>query len=148
MHKLIYQLNKIREKNIFIDKLSCQVQERTIELASANKNLENLLHQILPVSVAMSLSRGEAVTPEHFDSVSICPSIILLQHLSTTSVSPYLRHWQTFGVFSWGGAGVVRDAPLENLSQSIVFKWDFGENWPKYTVELRLRNPGSATVTH
>ena len=84
MHKLIYQLNKIREKKTFIDKLSRQVQERTIELASANKNLENLLHQILPLSVAMSLSRGEAVTPEHFDSVSICPSIILLQHLFTT----------------------------------------------------------------
>ena len=140
MHKLIYQLNKIREKKTFIDKLSRQVQERTIELASANKNLENLLHQILPVSVAMSLSRGEAVTPEHFDSVSICHSINLLQHLST-SVSPYLRHCQTFGVF-------FGDAPLKNLSQSIVFKRDFGENWPKYTIELSLRNPGSLTVTH
>ena len=99
MHKLIYQLNKIREKKTFIDKLSCQVQERTIELASANKNLENLLHQILPVSVAMSLSRGEAVTPEHFDSVSIYPVFVAAAFYH---ISPIPPHTLVDFPFFWG----------------------------------------------
>ena len=41
------------------------------ELASANKSLENLLHQILPPSVASALSRGESVQPETYKSVTI-----------------------------------------------------------------------------
>ena len=120
MHILIYQLNKISEKKTFIHKLSRQVQERTIELASANKNLENLLHQILPVSVAMSLSRGEAVTPEHFDSVSMCPSIFLrLYRISLV---------MTLANIPWGrgrgdlGVGVLHETVPSNHFLGILDK--------------------------
>ena len=132
MHILIYQLNKISEKKTFIHKLSRQVQERTIELASANKNLENLLHQILPVSVAMSLSRGEAVTPEHFDSVSMCPSIFLrLYRISLVMTLANIPWGRGGGIWGWGC--YMRRSP-----QTIF--WGFWIYWPKIirTLELSL----------
>jgi len=42
----------------YVSHLEDKVQERTSELASVNKSLENLLHQILPATVANSLSQG------------------------------------------------------------------------------------------
>ena len=47
------------------------LQERTAELATANDNLQALLHQILPPSVADCLAKGESVPPQHYDSVSV-----------------------------------------------------------------------------
>lgn len=42
----------------YVSHLEDKVQERTSELADVNKSLENLLHQILPPTVATSLSQG------------------------------------------------------------------------------------------
>ena len=55
----------------YVLNLEDKVQERTAELASVNKSLENLLHQILPASVADSLSKGQTVEPESFVSATI-----------------------------------------------------------------------------
>ena len=55
----------------YVTTLEEKVVERTAELANANKSMENLLHQILPPTVANSLSNGEQVTPEAFESVTI-----------------------------------------------------------------------------
>ena len=42
----------------YVGHLEDKVQERTRELADVNKSLEHLLHQILPPTVATSLSQG------------------------------------------------------------------------------------------
>ena len=55
----------------YISNLEEKVMERTVELASANEGLENLLHQILPKSVAEALANGQAVTPMEYDSVTV-----------------------------------------------------------------------------
>lgn len=56
---------------VYVNTLEEKVAERTADLATANTSLQNLLHQILPPSVADTLSRGQAVQPETFESVSI-----------------------------------------------------------------------------
>ena len=61
-----------------------------MELASANKSLENLLHQILPPSVASALSHGESVEPETYESVTIFFSDIV----GFTSLSAGKCKWQ------------------------------------------------------
>ena len=43
----------------YVSHLEEKVSERTSELAAVNKSLENLLHQILPPTVAASLSQGK-----------------------------------------------------------------------------------------
>ena len=55
----------------YIGNLEEKVEERTAELASANKGLQNLLHQILPPSVADRLANGESVPPEQYESATI-----------------------------------------------------------------------------
>ncbi|XP_070200870.1 atrial natriuretic peptide receptor 2-like [Littorina saxatilis] len=47
------------------------VEDRTRQLAEEKKNSEMLLYQILPQSVADQLKRGEPVTPEMYDNVTI-----------------------------------------------------------------------------
>ena len=61
----------------YVTSLEEMVAERTQELAAANKSMQNLLHKILPPSVAVSLSRGEAVAPEAFESATVFFSDIL-----------------------------------------------------------------------
>ena len=44
----------------YVSHLEDKVQERTSELAAVNRSLDNLLHQILPPTVANSLSQGQS----------------------------------------------------------------------------------------
>ena len=44
-----------------------EVEVRTAEVKQAMSRLQDLLHQILPPSVAVKLSAGETVEPEYFD---------------------------------------------------------------------------------
>lgn len=55
----------------YAEQLEEKVQERTTELTTVNSNLQNLLHQMLPGSVADRLQRGQKVLPESFESVTV-----------------------------------------------------------------------------
>ncbi|XP_054716917.1 LOW QUALITY PROTEIN: receptor-type guanylate cyclase Gyc76C-like [Uloborus diversus] len=55
----------------YANNLEQLVEERTSLLAEEQKKTEALLHRMLPKSVAEQLMRGEAVSPESFDSVTI-----------------------------------------------------------------------------
>jgi serine/threonine protein kinase len=55
----------------YVHNLEEKVQERTIELDAAMKNLESLLHKILPPAIADKLSRGEPINPETYECVTI-----------------------------------------------------------------------------
>ncbi len=55
----------------YVAHLEDKVRARTTELEAVNDSLEGLLYQILPPSVAGPLSKGEAVPPEQYDSVTI-----------------------------------------------------------------------------
>ena len=55
----------------YVQRLEEKVSERTGELKVAMKNMETLLHKILPPTVADALSKGESVAPESFDSVTV-----------------------------------------------------------------------------
>ncbi|ELT98642.1 hypothetical protein CAPTEDRAFT_109051 [Capitella teleta] len=71
---------------MYVGCLEEKVAERTADLAMANTSLRNLLHQILPPTVAEKLSKGESVEPECFSSVSIFFSdIVGFTHLSASS---------------------------------------------------------------
>ena len=56
---------------VFIHSCPNMFQERTAELAATNKNLQTLLHRILPPTVADRLSAGKPVEPESFELASI-----------------------------------------------------------------------------
>ena len=47
------------------------VQERTVQLSEEKKKTEELLHRMLPRSVAEALKRGDPVEAESFDCVTI-----------------------------------------------------------------------------
>ena len=55
----------------YVDTLEDKIEERTAALAVAMTNMQNLLHKILPPTVADKLSRGESVPPERSESVTI-----------------------------------------------------------------------------
>ena len=48
-----------------------KVAERTRELEKLTKNMESLLHSMLPPSIADRLSKGVAVEPEYYDSSTV-----------------------------------------------------------------------------
>ena len=47
------------------------MEERTAELGVAMKNMENILQQMLPPSISEVLMKGDTVSPETFDDVTI-----------------------------------------------------------------------------
>jgi class 3 adenylate cyclase len=49
-----------------------KVAERTGELEKLTKNMEALLHSMMPSSIANKLFRGEHVEPEYYESVTLC----------------------------------------------------------------------------
>lgn len=53
--------------HVFKGRLEDTVQERTQELEVAMKKMEDLLHQMLPKTVAQKLALGESFTPESVD---------------------------------------------------------------------------------
>ena len=72
----------------YCNDLEDMVKERTLELATANNNMEHLLHQILPPTVAMTLARGETVFPEEYQLVTIFFSDVVSKlHKYSTNVT-------------------------------------------------------------
>ncbi|KAI6203554.1 Guanylate cyclase [Aphelenchoides besseyi] len=82
IRSLVHQLNKDNETANLVDNLLKRmeqyatnleglVEERTQEYLAEKKKVEELLHQLLPPSVADQLMSGHAVEPESYDSVSI-----------------------------------------------------------------------------
>ncbi|XP_068752048.1 atrial natriuretic peptide receptor 1-like [Montipora capricornis] len=79
--KYLKQMNKGKEFNImdtmitmmekYTDHLEDIVAERTAELAAEKAKTDELLYRMLPRSVAEELKRGQPVTAESFESVTI-----------------------------------------------------------------------------
>lgn len=82
LKSLIRKLNKDNESGNILDNLLSRmeqyannlealVEERTADYLEEKRKAEDLLYQLLPRSVASQLIRGESVTAEAFDSVTI-----------------------------------------------------------------------------
>lgn len=82
IRKAVHALNKENETSNLVDNLLKRmeqyatnleglVEERTQEYLSEKKKVEELLHQLLPPSVADQLIAGNSVQPETYDCVTI-----------------------------------------------------------------------------
>ncbi|XP_022257692.1 atrial natriuretic peptide receptor 1-like, partial [Limulus polyphemus] len=82
LKSIIRKLNKNNESGNILDNLLSRmeqyannleslVEERTADYLEEKRKAEDLLYQLLPKSVASQLIRGEVVTAEAFDSVTI-----------------------------------------------------------------------------
>ncbi|XP_076309268.1 atrial natriuretic peptide receptor 1-like [Tachypleus tridentatus] len=82
LKSIIRKLNKSNESGNILDNLLSRmeqyannleslVEERTANYLEEKRKAEDLLYQLLPKSVASQLIRGESVTAEAFDSVTI-----------------------------------------------------------------------------
>ncbi|XP_076366605.1 atrial natriuretic peptide receptor 1-like isoform X2 [Tachypleus tridentatus] len=82
LKSIVRKLNKDNESGNILDNLLSRmeqyannleslVEERTADYLEEKRKAEDLLYQLLPKSVASQLIRGEAVTAEAFDSVTI-----------------------------------------------------------------------------
>ncbi|XP_076336084.1 atrial natriuretic peptide receptor 1-like isoform X1 [Tachypleus tridentatus] len=82
LKSIIRKLNKDNESGNILDNLLSRmeqyatnleslVEERTADYLEEKRKAEDLLYQLLPKSVASQLIRGEAVTAESFNSVTI-----------------------------------------------------------------------------
>ncbi|KAK3096096.1 hypothetical protein FSP39_023182 [Pinctada imbricata] len=82
LKSIIRKLNKDGDKGNILDNLLTRmeqyannlealVEERTADYLEQKKKAEDLLYMMLPKSVAGQLIRGESVTADHFDSVTI-----------------------------------------------------------------------------
>lgn len=63
--------NLLSRMEQYANNLEALVEERTADYLEEKRKAENLLYELLPKSVASQLIRGEAVTAEAFDSVTI-----------------------------------------------------------------------------
>ncbi|XP_041349917.1 atrial natriuretic peptide receptor 1-like isoform X1 [Gigantopelta aegis] len=82
LKSIIRKLNKDGDKGNILDNLLCRmeqyannlealVSERTADYLEEKKRAEDLLYSMLPKSVACQLVRGESVTAENYESVTI-----------------------------------------------------------------------------
>ena len=65
----------MEEMEQYVSHLEDKVAERTGELDAAMKQAENLLHKILPPTVAAALARGEKVLYHSINTVKMCPDL-------------------------------------------------------------------------
>jgi len=63
--------NMVNMLEKYANNLESLVEERTSQLAEEKRKTDNLLHRMLPPSVARDLVQGKSVVPEKFDEVSI-----------------------------------------------------------------------------
>ncbi|GBN95715.1 Atrial natriuretic peptide receptor 1, partial [Araneus ventricosus] len=63
--------NLLSRMEQYANNLEALVEERTADYLEEKRKAEDLLYQLLPKSVASQLIRGESVTAEAFDSVTI-----------------------------------------------------------------------------
>ncbi|XP_023227111.1 atrial natriuretic peptide receptor 1-like [Centruroides sculpturatus] len=63
--------NLLSRMEQYANNLEALVEERTADYLEEKRKAENLLYELLPKSVASQLIRGESVTAEAFDSVTI-----------------------------------------------------------------------------
>ncbi|KAJ8319766.1 hypothetical protein KUTeg_001353, partial [Tegillarca granosa] len=68
MATVIALVYKVTQK---LQTFAVSLQEKTLALEKERKRSENILHQMLPVSVAKRLMKEETVIPESFSSVTI-----------------------------------------------------------------------------
>ena len=64
----VYSVNNI---NNFIGRSAKQLAKQTTEISVEKKKGEGLLHRMLPPSIADALKRGEAISAEHYDAVTV-----------------------------------------------------------------------------
>ena len=64
----IFSVNNI---NKFIGRSAKQLAKQTTELSVQKEKGERLLHRMLPPSIADALKRGEAISAEHYDAVTV-----------------------------------------------------------------------------
>jgi Adenylate and Guanylate cyclase catalytic domain len=67
--RILHRANPKQES--IIDSMLQAVENHALKLEKLTKNMENLLHNLLPPSIADKLSRGEQVEPEYYASSTL-----------------------------------------------------------------------------